>query len=187
MTGSVRSTALFGATRHPQRGASRREFLDAMACLPSPVTVVTAVSLGGLPRGTTVSAVTSLSLHPPMVAIALDARSSLLAAIDATGRFAVNVLSIRQVYVARAFASGRADRFAGVPWHEAAGLPRLDGVVGWLVVSLDATVPGGDHRIVIGRVEEAIGLDGPPLVYAGRRYAAHTPLDVAGDPGWTDQ
>ncbi len=184
MTGS---TALFsGLTPASHRAVGRREFLDAMACLPAPVTVVTAVSGGGRPRGTTVSAVTSLSLDPPMLAIALDGQSSLLRAISSSGRFAVNVLSTGQVQVARAFASKRADRFAGVRWHESAGLPRLDGVVGWLVASLDATIPGGDHRIVIGSVEEAVGLDGPPLIYAGRRYATHTPLDVVGDPGSTD-
>lgn len=187
MTGSVSSTALFdGSARRPHRAASRREFLDAMACLTSPVTVITTVSVAGRPMGSTVSAVTSLSLDPPMVAIALDGRSSLLAAIRTTRLFAVNVLSARQAHVAEAFASRRADRFVGVSWHESAGLPRLEGVVGWLVVSLDATVPGGDHQIVVGRVEEAVGLEGPPLAYVGRRYATHTLLDVAGDPGSTD-
>lgn len=171
---------------HWRPEVDRHRFLDAMARLPSPVTVVTAWSEAGRPLGTTVSAVTSLSLKPPMIAIALDARSSLLRAIRSSGRFGVNVLSVQQTRVAEAFASKTVDRFASVAWQDSAGLPRLEGIVGWVAASLDASLRGGDHRIVMGRVEDAAGLDGAPLVYAGRRYASHTPLELDRDPASVD-
>ena len=64
--------------------------------------------------GATASAVSSLSLEPPMLLVCLDQRSSTQEAIHATGRFAVNILDENQgAGVAERFASRRGtDKFA---------------------------------------------------------------------------
>jgi len=50
----------------------------------------------GRTHGTTVSAFCSLSAEPPLVLVALDKRSDLLALLRASRRFAVNVLAAGQ-------------------------------------------------------------------------------------------
>src|ERR1700733_15879039 len=88
-------------------------FRDLMAAVCAPVTVVTTADEAG-PHGATVSAFASLSLRPPLVTVALDRRSALLASILGTGRLGVNVLGAGDDEVALRFArSAGAGRVAG--------------------------------------------------------------------------
>lgn len=151
-------------------------FRDLMAAVCAPVTVVTAAGEAG-PLGTTVSAFASLSLRPPLVTAALDRHSASLARILVTGRFGVNVLGSADDEIALRFARARgADRFAGLDWTMTQGLPRLDRAVGWAACSLDQTVEGGDHLLLIGLVVHAESSQAPPLVYGQRTFGTHSRL-----------
>ncbi|WP_326600418.1 flavin reductase family protein [Streptomyces sp. NBC_01803] len=152
-----------------------QEFRDLMAGVCAPVTVVTG-ALDGVPYGATVSAFAALSLRPPMVMVALDARSSLLTRIVATGRFGVNVLGHAQAGVATAFARRGADRFAGADWDYDHGLPRLARSPGWLVCEVARAVEGGDHLLLLGTVIHAGTGTAAPLVYAHRTFGTHSAL-----------
>jgi flavin reductase (DIM6/NTAB) family NADH-FMN oxidoreductase RutF len=72
-------------------GAS--EFRQAMSHFATGVTVVTSIGDDGDPVGTTASAVTSLSLDPPLVLVCFDRASLTLRAIRSHGAFVVNVLA----------------------------------------------------------------------------------------------
>ncbi|MGK5531026.1 flavin reductase family protein [Streptomyces sp. URMC 129] len=152
-----------------------QEFRDLMAGVCAPVTVVTGAE-DGVPCGATVSAFASLSLRPPMVTVALDGRSSVLARIVATGRFGVNVLGRAQAGVALAFARPGVDRFAGADWAFDHGLPRLARAPGWLVCEVARVVEGGDHRLLLGAVAHAATRAAAPLVYAHRTFGTHSGL-----------
>jgi flavin reductase (DIM6/NTAB) family NADH-FMN oxidoreductase RutF len=91
-------------------------FREVMASVCTPVSVVTAVA-DDRPHGTTVSAFASLSMTPPMVLVALDRGSDLLAVVRSTGRFGLNVLGSDQCALASTFARKGPDKFAGVPWE----------------------------------------------------------------------
>ena len=84
-------------------------FRDLMAAVCAPVTVVTAADEAG-PHGATVSAFASLSLRPPLVTVALDRRSALLARILDTRRLGVNVLGSGDDEIALRFATGHGGR-----------------------------------------------------------------------------
>ncbi|MFH8882869.1 flavin reductase family protein [Streptomyces californicus] len=145
-----------------------------MADVCTPVAVVTATE-DGLPHGTTVGSLTSLSLRPPMVTLALERRSRLLPKILRSQRFGVNLLGAEQADVARAFASSSTDRFDRVAWHPDDGLPRLRQAPGWLVCELGRQVPGGDHLLLLGLVTRISGTRGTaPLVYGRRTFGTHS-------------
>ncbi|MEU3512507.1 flavin reductase family protein [Streptomyces longwoodensis] len=152
---------------------AEQEFRDLMAGVCAPVTVVTAME-DDRPHGATVSAFASLSLRPPMVTIALDAGSQLLARIERTGRFGINVLSHAQDELAMGFARRSADRFTGVDWYADHGLPRLSDSPGWIVCDLARNVSGGDHRLLLGSVVHAQTVIAPPLVYSHRTFGTHS-------------
>jgi flavin reductase (DIM6/NTAB) family NADH-FMN oxidoreductase RutF len=120
------------------------------------VTVVTSLSLDGEPVGTTASAVSSLSLEPPLLLVCLDQSSNTLAAIRARRAFAVNVLAHGQQGLSANFAQSGADAsWASVthrPGHT--GSPRIDDVLAVLECRLEDCLRGGDHEIVIGRLVE---------------------------------
>ena len=153
-------------------------FRDVMSTVCSPVTVITAAG-PDRPHGTTVSAFTSLSLDPPMVLVALDMTSELLSFIRATERFGVNVMGREQSAVAMAFARKGDQKFRGVQWTSASGLPRLDGAPGWLACAVAGLVSAGDHVIVLGAVLDADARLGDPLTYHSRAFGTHWPLKVA--------
>ncbi|POM23191.1 4-nitrophenol 4-monooxygenase/4-nitrocatechol 2-monooxygenase, reductase component [Actinomadura rubteroloni] len=146
-------------------------FRDLMAGVCAPVTIVTTSADG--PHGTTVSAFASLSLRPPMVTVALDRSSGLLARILRTGRFGVNILGSGQAETALAFAR-RGDRFASVAWYTDQGLPRLAEAPGFLACDLARPVDGGDHLLLLGTVRAVRSRTAAPLVYGNRIFGTHS-------------
>ncbi|MDI2030496.1 flavin reductase family protein [Saccharopolyspora sp. TS4A08] len=148
-------------------------FREVMAGVCTPVSVVTAMD-GDRPHGTTVSAFASLSLNPPMVLVALDRASELLALVRRSDRFGVNVLADGQSALAKQFARKGSAKFHGVRWCPAGGLPRLDGASGWLACEVSGLVDGGDHVIAIGAILDADARGTAPLTYHQRRFGTHT-------------
>lgn len=148
------------------------QFREAMSHVSAPVSVVTTM-VDGVPYGSTVSAFASLSLHPPMVLLALDNRGTLIDHIRASSRLGLNVLSAGQSDLARRFATrGLADRFEGVEWEEEMGMPRLAGVTAWLRCDRVAFEPGGDHTVLLATATRAETLGGSGLTYYRRRFGS---------------
>ena len=149
-------------------------FKAVMGSVCTPVTVVTAFD-GERPHGTTVSAFSSLSLTPPMVLVALDEKSQLLAVLRDSPRFGINILSHAQDVVAGKFAAKGDNKFTGIPWTARAGVPHIEGSAGWIACEVAHLVPGGDHMIVLGNVLESDYLDHAPLTYHRRTFGTHMP------------
>lgn len=150
-------------------------FRAIMGTVTSQVTVVT-TTVDAKPHGTTVSAFSSLSLDPPMVLVALDRDSRLLAHALRTRRIGINLLGHGQHHLAVAFAQKNDDKFADVAWSEWDGLPRLDGAPGWLACDVDRFVDGGDHVVLFARVRATATDEGRPLIYGQRLFGTHSEL-----------
>lgn len=148
------------------------DFREAMSRVPAPVTVVTTM-LDGRPHGTTVSAFASLSVHPPMVVIALDNRGALVEQVRRAGRLGVNILSETQTEEAVRFATpGLRDRFDGVKWSSDEGLPRLAGTAAWLRCEHVVLEPGGDHTVLLATVATAESSGSGSLTYYRRQFGS---------------
>jgi flavin reductase (DIM6/NTAB) family NADH-FMN oxidoreductase RutF len=143
------------------------EFRRIMAHLAAGVTVVTATGPGGAARGLTASAVTSVSLDPPLVLACVDRSSDTHDCIERAGAFAVNILGRGREAAARRFADQPADeKFHGIPFRtEVTGAPVLDDVLGWVDCRLWASYDGGDHTIFVGEVVSGDAGAGSPLVH----------------------
>ncbi|MDO8210233.1 flavin reductase [Conexibacter sp. CPCC 206217] len=142
------------------------QFRDVIGRFASGVTVITATAADGTPFGATASAVSSLSLEPPMLLVCLRQGSSTGSAIAASGRFAVNVLSEDQAELAVRFAGRAGDRFAGVGCDLGDhGIPLLHDALATLECHVTETVTGGTHAVFLARVERASGSSGAPLAY----------------------
>ncbi len=153
------------------------DFLRAMARTPGPVTVVTTVARSGRRAGFTCSAFVSLSLRPPLVLVCLDRAASTHDAFVAADRFMVNVLADGQAEVALRFARSGVDRFeAGDMTPCELGLPGLAGAAARVACTTHGVLDGGDHSILVGRVEATHAGDAPPLVYCDRSFARPVPV-----------
>jgi flavin reductase (DIM6/NTAB) family NADH-FMN oxidoreductase RutF len=141
-------------------------FRAVMGRFATGVTVVTAATPEG-PVGMTANAVCSLSLEPLLLLVAFDNDARTLPAVQATGRFGVNILATGQEDLARLFASKADERekFTGVPHAVHDGIPVIEGALAWIGCRLERLIPAGDHTIGIGAVESAEAGDGEPLLW----------------------
>lgn len=146
-------------------GVTGEELRRTCSAWPTGVTVITSYGTEGQPFGLAVNSFTSLSLDPPLVLFCPANTSSTWPHIARSGRFVVNVLSDHQSGLARRFARSGIDKFAQTAWSEVSGLPRLEGTSATLVCSIEQIHPGGDHEIVVGRVELVERHERPPLVF----------------------
>ena len=140
------------------------------------VSVVT-VMAGDQPDGITVNALSSVSLEPPLVMVALDRRRHIVPAVRAAGRYAVNVLGEDQQQLSDCCAGARLepglDVFCGASWKPGeTGLPLIDGAIATLECTVVQTVSVGDHDLFIGRVDALASAveHAEPLIYFRRRY-----------------
>ena len=121
------------------------------------------------PAGFACQSFASLSLDPPLVAFMVGRTSTTWPRIARAGVFCVNVLGAGQGELCRAFAVSGADKFAGVRHDPApvSGSPRLAGTLAWIDCTVHAVHPGGDHLIVVGRVDDLGASEGdePPLLF----------------------
>jgi flavin reductase (DIM6/NTAB) family NADH-FMN oxidoreductase RutF/DNA-binding GntR family transcriptional regulator len=117
--------------------------------------------------GATASAVSSLSLEPPMLLVCLNQRSSTQEAIHASGRFGVNILDENQGIVAERFASSRgADKFAGLNVERGdRQVPLLADSLAYCECRVAESVVAGTHRVFLADVTRAVAREGSPLTY----------------------
>jgi flavin reductase (DIM6/NTAB) family NADH-FMN oxidoreductase RutF len=145
---------------------------------PTGVCIVTAVGPDGQSIGMVVGSFTSLSLDPPLVAFSPSRSSASWARIAPAGHFCVNVLAADQLDLCRRFTAKSGDRFEDVAHrHTATGAPLIDNIVAWIDCTLEAVQDGGDHHIVIGRVQ-ALGVERGerPLLFFNGQYGEFVPL-----------
>lgn len=158
------------ATRKPA-ALDEKDLRRVLGQFATGVTVVTARSKDGAPVGTTVNSFTSVSLKPPLVLWCLAHSSQNLAVFRKTTHFAVNILSASQHELSRRFAVPAPDKFDGIDYKDGrAGVPLLEGVIAHIVCRKVQRLPGGDHDIFLGKVEEFRRYDGKPLVFHSGRY-----------------
>ncbi len=136
-------------------------------------------------HGMTASAVSSLSLDPPMVTVCLHRRAPTQEAVVASGAFAVNVLREGQGDVATRFATAVQDKFAGLGVHYGVlGQPLLDAALATIECQVSETVVGGTHRVFLATVRDAGVNQGSPLAYFRGRFGR---LELADDDATLDK
>lgn len=149
------------------------ELRSAMGRFATGVTIITSRMTDGAPVGTTVSAVSSLSLDPPLVLVCLAHSSATLATLREHGAFGVNILGAHQAELSDACARPSDDEIWASVTHRAGitDTPRLDDALAHLECVVEHHLPGGDHEIVVGRVVDVeLGPEHEPLLYYRGAY-----------------
>jgi len=152
-------------------------FRRALGCFATGVTVVTARDAAGRNRGITINSFSSVSLDPPLILFCLDKETPSFASYCEAERFAVNVLRAEQHALSIRFATAAADKWNGVEYDLWPGdLPVLRGCLATLACRQEQVYDGGDHLIVVGRVERlATAGAGDPLIYFRSDYRSVGP------------
>jgi flavin reductase (DIM6/NTAB) family NADH-FMN oxidoreductase RutF len=147
------------------RTVDQKVFRDVVGRFTSGVTIVT-TAVDGRRFGTTASAMSSLSMEPPMLLICLNKSSETGAAVLDSGRFAVNILAEAQEHLAGQFAVKGQDKFSGVGVRDGiTGSPLIQGTLATLECRTVETVTGGTHTVFLAEVVAAAGSELEPLTY----------------------
>jgi flavin reductase (DIM6/NTAB) family NADH-FMN oxidoreductase RutF len=155
------------------------QFRTALGRFATGVTVVCAREPDGEVHGMTANAFMSVSLAPPLVAVAVRTGARLAGIAEAAGAFSVTVLALEQ--------EAEAARFASLPVRpgtppvvlsELGGTPVLAGGLAAMSCTLYAVVPAGDHLLYLGEVRALkVGDEHRrPLGFYGSTFSSITPL-----------
>lgn len=161
------------------------EFRAAMRRLVTGVTIITA-SYAGRPWGMTVSAFTPVCAEPPTVLICLNRGTVLAGAVQAAGRFGVNLLSQDQEFLSRLCSRPGTPKYLDdycLP-PAAAGAPLLYDSLAAFDCALDDARVVGSHLVLMGLVAGVL-IDGDrrALLYGAGRYHEPTDVDTTSHPG----
>ncbi|MFE4196918.1 flavin reductase [Paenarthrobacter sp. NPDC056912] len=175
MTSNSTATAAATTPTNPQW------FRQVLGRYPTGVALISSVEEDGTPVGMVVGTFTSVSLDPPLVAFLPAKTSTSWPRIQATGRFAVNVLGASQEDICRAFSSKTGSKYESVTWHPSeSGTPFLEKAVARLDCTIENVMDAGDHEIVLGRVNtmDVASMD-LPLLFLQGGYGGFTPHSMA--------
>lgn len=139
-------------------------YRSVAGCFASGVSVIT-TRHGERNYGTTVSAVSSLSMTPPMMLICLNTSSQTHDMVQEAGGFAVNILAEEQGDLAYKFARKGEDKFDGVQFHYDNEIPVLNGTLASVVCRTVETVRGGTHTVFLAEVVGGEESEASPLTY----------------------
>jgi 3-hydroxy-9,10-secoandrosta-1,3,5(10)-triene-9,17-dione monooxygenase reductase component len=149
-----------------ETGLPNDRFRATLGHFASGIVVITGMA-SGAPVGFTCQSFFSLSLRPPLIAIAPGKSSTSWPSIATSQAFCANVLSADQEDLCLTFARSGTDKFSDVSWRPAVtGSPRLDGAMAWIDCRIRESHDAGDHHLVVGSVVGLGNADGKrPLLY----------------------
>jgi flavin reductase (DIM6/NTAB) family NADH-FMN oxidoreductase RutF len=141
------------------------EFRAVLGHFASGVVLVTGMD-GNHPAGLTCQSFFSLSLDPPLVAMAPGKSSTSWPRASSTGQICVNILAADQEGLALVFATTGADKFDGVGWSPGSnGAPRLHGALAWIEGRMVDVHDAGDHYLVVAHIGAVEMGSGRPLLF----------------------
>lgn len=182
---SLRRLALVLNDLEPADPERSPDLRNAMARLAGGVAVLSALDPIGRDCGLTVTAVSSVSLDPPLVLVCVKKNGFIHDALFVAEGWSLTFLAADQLEAARYFARYRypGDRDDFTPWRTRRagnGELILTGGVSAIECEPHDLVDAGDHTIAIGQVVQVpadLG-GGAPLIHVDRQY--YVPGDVLG-------
>lgn len=153
---------------------TKEDFKKSMGHWASGVTIIT-YKEGESFSGLTASSFSSVSMDPFLILFCLNSNSAALEKISESKSFAVNFLSKEQEELSNFFATPNTDRNSKIKevgfFTEVTTSPMLNGSLSNLDCSLHSILDGGDHKIILGKVEFVTTDETKkPLLYYFKKY-----------------
>jgi flavin reductase (DIM6/NTAB) family NADH-FMN oxidoreductase RutF len=121
----------------------------------------------------TASAVSAVSLNPPLLLVCVSKDARFHDALTGNAGFALNILAEDQSTVSELFASGLDNPFLQIGYTEGpGGLSLLDDVVAHIICGSWSTYDAGDHTVFFGEVREGQIYGRAPLIHYRSNYTS---------------
>lgn len=152
-----------------------RAFRDALGRFATGVTIVTTQTEDG-PIAITANSFASLSLDPPLVLWSPAKASSRFKPFAEAEHFAIHVLAADQAALCTEVAKDARRFRPGDLTENENGVPLIETALAHFECRRDAVHDGGDHVIVVGRVERVRMREGDPLLFLNGQYGGFQAL-----------
>ena len=130
------------------------------------ITVVTTLDEENNPIGMTVNSFASVSLDPPLVLWSIDKKQPSYKTFLNSKGYAVNILSKKQLDLCNHFSSPLENKFQNLEWKLSSnGFPLLLNSLAWFDCTTWERYSGGDHKILVARVNSYDSIEADPLTY----------------------
>lgn len=155
--------------------ASKDNYRQTIGSFATGVTVITTAH-GAHLKGMTANSVTSVSLEPLLLLVCVDRTAHTHPILLDAGHFVVNILASDQEDVSRMFASKESHLSPDLMGQKfrvgRLGSPVLEGTLAYLECRTRWVLPGGDHDLFVGEVEELeiVRPDADPLLFYQGKY-----------------
>ncbi|MDP3533322.1 MAG: flavin reductase family protein [Alphaproteobacteria bacterium] len=149
-------------------------FKKVMGKFTTGIAIVTTLDANQKPFGLTINAFSSLSLDPPMVLFCLAKKTRFYSHLGNQSHFTINILADTQTDLSIHFAKP----FFGDQWDNIDfefgknNCPQLKNALGIIECEKGAIYNGGDHDIILGKVQDLKLTDAQPLLYFSGKYCA---------------
>ncbi|HJN07220.1 MAG TPA: flavin reductase family protein [Pirellulaceae bacterium] len=132
---------------------------------------VASTRIGDETWGMTANGITSLSLDPPLVLLAVQKDAASHGKFKEGGCFALSILTVEQQELSDRFAFKGPKDFSGLDYATGeSGAPILADSLGWVDCRITQVLEGGDHDIFIGEILAGQAGNGEPLLYFNGKY-----------------
>lgn len=149
-----------------------KQFRNALGSFATGVTVVTTLDAEGKPVGMTANSFNSVSLDPMLVLWSIAKNANAYDSFVESNHFAIHILADDQQDLSQQFATKGIDRFAGLDYQRGhAEVPVLPHCSARFECDIEHRYDGGDHTILVGRVQHFEHNQKQPLVFHAGRYA----------------
>jgi flavin reductase (DIM6/NTAB) family NADH-FMN oxidoreductase RutF len=129
--------------------------------------------------GLTINSFSSVSLDPPLLLFSIDNQSSNLTAFKKSQYFSLNILSVKQINLAKEFAKPLnhhkwTQQKSAEPYFLGKfGNPVFENSLGFFECEQHKIIKAGDHHVIIGKIIDFSKLNlKPPLFYVKGEFSA---------------
>lgn len=149
------------------------QFRKVMSQFATGVAILTARDAGGEPLGMTINSLVSVSLEPSLIMFCLKKDGYFRSHVNLDTSIGINILNAHQAELARHFARYETRDWSQVNLFEHPLAPKLSDTIGFLAGPITAIYNGGDHDIMLARVESLeVSEQNPPLVFCRRAFGS---------------
>lgn len=149
-----------------------RDLRNALGRFATGVCLITTVTEEGVPMALTANSFSSVSLDPPLVLWNLQDSSDVYDVFATPPHFGINVLALEQQDLSNQYAKKGQHEIDAAHFSAGKhGAPIIQGALVSFECELEATYPGGDHLIIVGRVLDMTERpSGDPLLFFAGGY-----------------
>tara|TARA_Y100000590_G_scaffold454454_1_gene601309 strand:+ start:85 stop:639 length:555 start_codon:yes stop_codon:yes gene_type:complete len=149
------------------------KYRQTLGCYATGVSIITTLNSEKKPIGATVNSFSSVSLNPPLILWSMAYKGKSESEFTISRKCGINILSSLQMDLAIKFARSGFKKFEGINYDiDSNEIPLIKNCAAYILCTIEARHPGGDHVIIIGNVHKHCNSQLNPLIFLNGEFGS---------------